>query len=215
MFRLCVLLFCFTFVHGTDWLPDPRMIGVNGIIPFSIFPDARLDFSGSPLGAGEQFDGVWSQYGALNMYMNQAGMKGFYQDYPPFMNDVVYPYLYQQQGPFAIEYLGGFHNGYMQTPMNFYPVGHYHFGYCRITRNFPGMVPFYPQMTTKIPQPLPSVPTKTVQPVQPVQHLKLPPVSVESKKPVQKLPFQIPKAKTPWDGKSTTEHNNHFTCTDR
>ena len=169
---------------------------------------------------GAQGDGAWIQNGGgQGMYFNQMGMNNLYQDYwanqgGAFSSGQFYP-GYQQNYQFTQQYEGGFQGSYMRPAMSFYPMpGMYKMDRrnCFFNGGFPGTIqspvfpqqaPMFPQVNPTFPQPTPVLPRKTVQPVQPVQHLKvetLPPTQVQPKNSAGGFPIEIPKAKTPWEG---------------
>ena len=220
------MLFCVTCVDGTVDLPIPHP-GINGIVPFAIRPVPDVDMTGSqfnlelPFGAmGAQGDGAWIQNGGgQRMYFNEMGMNNLYQDYwanqgGAFSSGQFYP-GYQQNYQFTQQYEGGFQGSYMRPAMSFYPMpGMYKMDRrnCFFNGGFPSTIqspvfpqqaPMFPQVNPTFPQPTPVLPRKTVQPVQPQQHLKvetLPPTQVQPKNSAGGFPIEIPKAKTPWEG---------------
>ena len=196
---------------GGTWMQNDGGLAING--------GAWMQNGDQALGGG----GTWMQNGGSNgMYLNQLGMNNLYHNNLATpsggLSSGMFVPGYQQNYQVA-QYEGGFQGSYMRPAMSFYPMPGM-FGMdrrnCFFNRGFgvpgwnqnpilPQQTPIFQQVNPTPTQPVQIVPMKTVQPVQPVQHLKVetvPPIQVQPKNSAGRVPFQIPKAKTPWEGRS-------------
>lgn len=210
MFKYCVLLTCLTCVQcGTVWLsqpginamgPQPR---ISGVLPYHVAHDPRFAWQGAQFnnfGPNSYFDGGSGPLGGPEMYFNEFGIHDAYHDYHYGSNDYRYSSHMNSIYPQQLRYThinGGYNRNFVHPAMGIYPAR----GNCPPFRSFgpPNrriggingiiQIPVFPTKA-QVPGALPP-PPKTVEPVKPVQHLKV--------EPLPKKPIETP---VQWEGKS-------------